>query len=305
MAFQQIRDNLYLIDIDQALEGFRKFISAWLYRVNGATLLVDPGPASTIPYLVERLKQAGVDRVDHVLLTHIHLDHAGGTGQLLRHFPGARVNCHPKGIPHLVAPQKLWEESIKVLGKVAAAYGEMAPVPESGISFRDRIDLGGAFIEVIETPGHAPHHVSYRVGEILFAGEIGGVYVPLDEGFYVRPATPPPFRHETFQESIAKAAALDVSLVCLGHYGCMQDAAALFERAGRQLDFWVETVESHFKAGSDSFEETVLADLIAHDPDMAGWHLLPKDIQARERNFCFNSIRGIRGYLAKEEGKKV
>jgi glyoxylase-like metal-dependent hydrolase (beta-lactamase superfamily II) len=300
VAIQQIRDNLFLIDIDQAIEGFRKFISAWLYRVNGATLLVDPGPASTIPHLVERLKQAGVDRVDHVLLTHIHLDHAGGTGQLLQHFPDTKVNCHPKGIPHLAAPQKLWEESKKVLGKVAEAYGEMAPVPESSLSFSDAIDLGGISVEVIETPGHAPHHVSYRVGDILFAGEVGGVYVPLDDGFYVRPATPPPFQHQIFRDSIAKAAALDVSLVCLGHYGCRQDVANLFERAGRQLDFWVTTVERHFKAGSNPFEETVLADLISNDPDMAGWYSLPKDIQVRERNFCFNSIRGIRGYLMKK-----
>jgi glyoxylase-like metal-dependent hydrolase (beta-lactamase superfamily II) len=300
VAIQQIRDNLYLIDIDQALEGFRKYISAWIYKIDGVTLLIDPGPASTIPYLVERLDDLGIRTIEHILLTHIHLDHAGGTGQLLQHFPDAKVNCHPRGIPHMVAPQKLWEESKKVLGKVAEAYGEMAPVPESGISFRERIDLGGASIEIIETPGHAPHHVSYRVGDILFAGEMGGVYVPLDEGFYVRPSTPPPFRHEAFRDSIAKAAALDVSLVCLGHYGCRQDAAALFERARRQLDFWVATAERHFKARSEPYEETVLADLIALDPDMAGWKSLPKDIQARERNFCINSIRGIRGYLVKK-----
>ena len=305
MAIQQIRDNLYLIDIDQALEGFRKFITAWLYRVNEATLLVDPGPASTVPYLVERLKQAGIEKIDHVLLTHIHLDHAGGTGQLLQHFPGAKVNCHPKGIPHMVAPQKLWEESKKVLGKVAEAYGEMAPVPESSISFSSRIGLGDISVEVIETPGHAAHHVSYRAGEILFAGEVAGVYVPIEDGFYVRPATPPPFHHETFRDSIAKLATINAPLVCLGHYGCRRDAAALFERARRQLDFWVDTVERHFKAGSDPFEEAVLADLIADDPDMSGWQSLPKDIQARERHFCCNSIRGIRMYLAKEEGKKV
>jgi glyoxylase-like metal-dependent hydrolase (beta-lactamase superfamily II) len=300
MAVRQVRDNLYLIDIDQTLEGFRKFISAWLYRVNGATLLVDPGPASTIPSLVERLDELGIRTIDYILLTHIHLDHAGGTGQFLRHFPGAKVNCHPKGIPHMTAPQRLWEESKKVLGKVAEAYGEMAPVPESSISFRERIDLGGVSIEVIETPGHAAHHVSYRVGDILFAGEVGGVYVPLDEGFHVRPATPPPFQHGIFQDSIAKVATLDVSLVCLGHYGCRQDTKAIFERSRRQLDFWVNTAENHFKAGSEAFDEAVLADLIANDPDMAGWHCLPKDIQARERNFCFNSIRGIRGYLAKK-----
>ena len=305
MAVRQVRDNLYLIDLNGPLEGFRKFISAWVYKIGGVTLLVDPGPASTIPYLVERMDELGIRTIDYILLTHIHLDHAGGTGQLLQRFPGAKVNCHPKGIPHMVAPQKLWEESKKVLGKVAEAYGEMAPVSESCISFRDSIRIGDVFVEVIETPGHAAHHVSYRMGDILFAGEIAGVYVPLDDGFYVRPATPPPFQHEIFLDSIAKAAALDVSLVCLGHYGCRHDAAALFERARRQLDFWVATAERHFKAGSEPYEETVLADLIALDPDMAGWQSLPKDIQARERSFCINSIRGIRMYLAKEEGKKV
>ena len=124
--------------------------------------------------------------------------------------------------------------------------------------------------------------------------------MPLEDGFYVRPATRPPFQHGIFRDSIAKVAALDASLVCLGHYGCRQDSAALFERARRQLDFWVAAVERHFKSGSEPFEETVLAHLIANDPDMAGWHLLPKDIQARERHFCFNSIRGIGGYLAKK-----
>ena len=301
MAVRQVRDNLYLIDLNGPLEGFRKFISAWVCKIGGLTLLIDPGPASTIPYLVERLDELGIRTIDYILLTHIHLDHAGGTGQLLQHFPDAKVNCHPKGIAHMVAPQKLWEESKKVLGRVAEAYGEMVPVPESCISFRERIDLEGAFIEAIETPGHAPHHVSYRVGDILFAGEIAGVYVPLDEGLYVRPATPPPFRHETFRESIAKAAGLDVSLVCLGHYGCRQDGAALFERARRQLDRWVDTVERHFRKGSDPFEGAVLADIIANDPDMSGWQSLPKDIRARECNFCLNSIRGIRGYLIRSE----
>ena len=302
---RQIRDNLHLIDIDQALEGFRKFISAWLFRVGGATLLVDPGPASTIPHLAGRLKQAGVDRIDHILLTHIHLDHAGGTGHLLKYYPGAKVNCHPKGIPHLVAPQKLWEESRKVLGNVAEAYGEMAPVPEADISWQEAIPAGGLVIDAVETPGHAAHHVSYRAGDILFAGEVCGVYVPLEEGFYCRPATPPPFQHGTFRDSIDRVAALDVKLVCLGHYGCRQDTAALFGRARRQLDFWVETAAKHVRARSGPFEEAVLADLIAFDPDMSGWTALPNDIQARERNFCVNSIRGIRMYLEKKEVRKL
>ncbi len=300
MAIQQVRENLFLIDLDLPLEGFRKFISSWVFRAGSATLLVDPGPASTIPALIGSLEKLGIGTIDLLLLTHIHLDHAGGAGQFLKRFPGAKVQCHPKGIPHMVAPQKLWEESRKVLGKVAEAYGEMAPVPESSIFYRDRIDLGDISVEVVETPGHAAHHVSYRIGDILFAGEVGGVIVPLEEGSYVRPATPPPFHHGTFRNSIAKAASLDASLVCLGHYGCRQDAARLFDRAGRQLDFWVETVERHFRKESAPFEESVLADLIANDPGMAQWPSLPKDIQNRERYFCTNSIRGIRGYLAKK-----
>jgi glyoxylase-like metal-dependent hydrolase (beta-lactamase superfamily II) len=297
---QQFRDDLYLIDLDQALEGFRKFISAWLYRVNGVTLLVDPGPASTIPYLVERLEELGIRTIDHVLLTHIHLDHAGGAGQLLQHFPEAQVICHPKGIPHMAAPQKLWEESKKVLGEVAEAYGQMVPVPGSRISFASTIDVGGLSADVIETLGHAPHHLSCRIGDILFAGEVGGVYVPLENGFHCRPATPPPFQQVIFRDSITKLAAFDVSLVCLGHYGCRQDTADVFERARRQIEFWVDTVGRHMNAGSAPFGEAVLADLIANDPDMAGFASLPKDIKARERYFCFNSIRGIRGYLAKK-----
>ena len=305
MTMRQIRDNLYLIDIDQALEGFREFISAWVYRVDGATILVDPGPASTIPHLAERLKRLGIDRIDHVLLTHIHLDHAGGTGHLLEHFPDAKVNCHPKGIPHLVAPQRLWEESKKVLGKVAEAYGEMAPVPEASIAWQDRIPVGDGVIEAMETPGHAAHHVSYRAGDLLFAGEVGGVYVPLDGGLYCRPATPPPFQHGTFRDSIDRVAALDVKLVCVGHYGCRQDVAELFERARRQIDFWVDTARRHFGAGSDPFEEAVLTDLIAGDPYMARWTSLPEDIRTRERTFCSNSIRGIRMYLEKTEVRKL
>lgn len=302
---QKIRDGLFLIDLDQALEGYRRFISTWVCRIEGATLIIDPGPTSTIPHLVNQLKQCGIGQVDHVLLTHIHLDHAGGTGHLLRHFPEARVNCHPKGIPHLLSPQKLWEGSKKVLGDVADTYGEMAPVPESNVSWSEEIPLDVTTIEVFETPGHAAHHVSYRVGDILFVGEVVGVYVPIENGSYSRPATPPTFQYETFRDSITKVASLDVSVVCLGHYGCRRDVASVFQRAERQLDFWVDMVNRHLREGIDSFEETILADLITNDPDMAGWPSLPKDIQARERNFCCNSIRGIQGYLARAEGEKA
>ncbi|NPA25310.1 MAG: MBL fold metallo-hydrolase, partial [Deltaproteobacteria bacterium] len=126
--------NLTCIDLDEPrLQGFVKFISAWVYKSEELTFLVDPGPLSTIPHLLGELEKMGVARLDYILLTHIHIDHAGGTGELLKSFPEAQVICHPQGIKHLVNPEKLWQGSLKVLGHVAEIYGEIIPVPEASI----------------------------------------------------------------------------------------------------------------------------------------------------------------------------
>lgn len=96
MAIHKPLENLYIVDLDQPLEGFYTFLNSWVYRQDGLTIAVDPGPRSTIPVLVEALKQLKVEKLDYILLTHIHIDHAGGTGLLVKHFQEARVICHPK-----------------------------------------------------------------------------------------------------------------------------------------------------------------------------------------------------------------
>ena len=99
-------ENLFCIDLDQpALPGFRKFISSWCGQINGQTLVVDPGPLSTIPHLVNELRRHNIQRIDYVLLTHIHIDHAGGTVALLNEFPTARVLWHQEEIRRMVGPQ--------------------------------------------------------------------------------------------------------------------------------------------------------------------------------------------------------
>src|SRR5690606_16752620 len=139
------------IDLDQpSLEGFRQFISAWLVRGEKGTFLVDPGPLSTIPRLLADLGRLGVKRLDYVLLTHIHIDHAGGAGALLAAYPGARVICHPEGSGHLVNPERLWQGSRKVLGPLAEAYGEIVPVPEQRLGVAEEIDAIG--VRVFPTP---------------------------------------------------------------------------------------------------------------------------------------------------------
>ncbi|MDI6777341.1 MAG: MBL fold metallo-hydrolase [Syntrophales bacterium] len=295
--FKQIIENLYLIDLDQPLEGFRKFISAWLYTPRDLTILVDPGPRSTIPVLVEALEKQEVKKIDYILLTHIHIDHAGGTGLLLKYYPNAQVICHLQAIRHMIAPARLWESSRKVLGDVAEAYGEIVPVPEESIGYQEYIKAGEVVIKVIQTPGHAPHHLCYQTGEILFAGEVAGVTYPLEHGLYLRIATPPVFNYEVYRDSLEKVVALDVSHICFSHYGNREDVKNVFATAFAQLDNWLAITEKHYRAESESFEESVFTELLKNDPGLAHYGDLPYNIQARERYFSLNSIRGIREYL--------
>ena len=123
--------ELTLIDLDQPLIGQRRFISCWLSRQPELSFIVDPGPPATAAALVDHLRALGVEQLDLILLTHVHLDHAGATAAVLKAFPTARVVVHVRGRPHLLAPQRLWEGSQRVLGRTATVYGEPAAVPEA------------------------------------------------------------------------------------------------------------------------------------------------------------------------------
>ena len=297
MAIHKPLENLYIVDLDQPLEGFYNFLNSWVYKKDGLTIAVDPGPRSTIPVLVEALKQLKVERLDYILLTHIHIDHAGGAGLLVKHFPEARVICHPKGVKHMVDPSKLWEGSRQFLGKVADVYGEIAAVPEKNIGYQNPVEAGDVVINIFETPGHAPSHLCYQIGNLLFLGEVAGINYPLDRALYLRIATPPPFIYEIYRASLEKAASLDVSHVCFGHYGYRKDVRNVFDTALNQLDNWLATVEKHIRAGSDPFDELVYADLLKNDRGLSLYYSLPTDVQSREKIFSVNSIKGMKDYL--------
>ena len=133
--FIEFGANLALIPLPQDLPGFDTFISAWL--VTGErTYLVDPGPAVTIQKLVAALRALHIHHLDAILLTHIHIDHSGGIGDLVTHFPDTPVVCHPKAVEHLVDPARLWAGSVKTLGAIARAYGPISPVPADRVGDR-------------------------------------------------------------------------------------------------------------------------------------------------------------------------
>ncbi|MCP4676878.1 MAG: MBL fold metallo-hydrolase [Deltaproteobacteria bacterium] len=297
---------LDLIDLDQKKVGYREFLSCWVYRRDNLTFLVDPGPTSTISHLVDTLGELEVEKVDYILLTHIHLDHGGGVSELLKTFPDARVFCHDIGVRHIVDPSKLWKGSVQVLGETAKMYGEPGPIPAENMVDAEQLKAYG--IQVIDTPGHAPHHVSFLVGDILFAGEAIGTRVELASGRpYLRPATPPKFILDGALASLDKLLALDPEpeLVAFAHYGLTRDTFTWCRRARKQLVVWNETLRGLLKESEDNPEERFFSRLQEIDPlyGRGRFQELPADIAARERDFLANTMDGMRGYIKSSEGR--
>jgi glyoxylase-like metal-dependent hydrolase (beta-lactamase superfamily II) len=188
------------------------------------TALVETGPKSSIEPVLDGLEELGVDGLDWIVVTHIHLDHAGAAGTIARRYPMARVAVHHVGAPHLVDPSKLWSSATRIYGTAMDdLWGGIDPVDEDKIVVLydgDVVDLGGRTLRAVDTPGHARHHHAFldEGSGICFVGDALGVRLQ-DIGI-VRPATPPPeFHLEDAIKSIERIRELDASSLFLTHYG--------------------------------------------------------------------------------------
>jgi len=283
-----------LIEIKQDRPGFDRFIGSWLCPFD-KTVVVDVGPSRSLPKLMDALTARGIHRVDYVLLTHIHMDHAGGLAEFLDHFPMARAVCHGKAIPHLVDPSKLWLGSQKTLGDLAEAYGPIAPVKRDRLIPHTEAQAEG--IDLLETPGHAVHHLSFIVRGNLFAGEAGGIYVRGEGWEYLRPATPPVFFLKQFLESIDRLLNARDLTMCYAHFGRADSSHHMLKRERAQLLFWQETVREEMAKGDPLLMERCMAKLLAEDPELSAFEAMSSADQDRERFFMGNSIKGYLGFL--------
>jgi len=306
--------GLHLVDLDQDLVGQRRFISCWVRALPDLAYVVDPGPPATGGRLIRALEDLGVGRLDYILLTHIHLDHAGTTAAVLARWPEARVICHPRAREHLVEPSRLWEGSLAVLREKARVYGRPRPVPAAALADHAEAERRG--IAVVETPGHAPHHVCFVHGGSLYVGEAAGTFSALGGGAdtaepYLRPATPPVFRLEVARASLERLLGLrpEPTRVLFAHHGLYAgDVPGILKTARDQLALWVGVCREVAAArgglpdAGDAAAEAELMDAIVHallrrDAFFARGADLPADIRERERDFTRQTLRGMLGYL--------
>ncbi|HEV8358427.1 MAG TPA: MBL fold metallo-hydrolase [Gemmatimonadales bacterium] len=217
-------ESFQLIDLEHL--GQRESVAAYLLETRDGPVVVDPGPASTLPRLRAALAAQGREIADlaALLLTHIHLDHAGASGTLARENPRLRVYVHSAGAPHLVDPSKLLASATRLYGaRMEELWGEVAPVPAgrvSALAGGERITPGGRLVEVAYTPGHAWHHVSYfePISGTAFVGDTAGLRTP---GMpCVLPVTPPPeFDLTAWLASLDRILAWKPARLALTHFG--------------------------------------------------------------------------------------
>jgi glyoxylase-like metal-dependent hydrolase (beta-lactamase superfamily II) len=216
-----------LIDVHH--QGVDRVIGVW--EVRG--LVVDPGPEPCIETLLEGL---GGRAPEALMLTHIHLDHSGGAGALVRRFPDLPVYVHERGAPHLADPEKLLASAGRLYGdQMEALWGEVLPVPERNL----RVLEGGEEVEglrVAYTPGHAGHHVAYFDPESRDAlvGDVGGVRI--SEGYVVPPTPPPDIDLEAWGESLETIAAWEPRRLCLAHFGAVEDPSSHIPAVRAELE---------------------------------------------------------------------
>ena len=267
MYTKRLNDFMYLIDLRP--RGFENFSASYVIK-GKRVAIVETGPRLTVENLLAGLKETGIKRkeVDYVVVTHIHIDHAGGAGTLLPHLPNARLLVHEKGVRHLVSPEKLWISSLQVLGDIAEMYGKFQPVPkERVVTVKEGmvIDLGeGVDLKVLEMPGHASHELSFyeKNNQGVFPGDAAGIY--LNKFNVIIPTTPPPFHLEMGLSSLNRLIKMKPKWLYYSHFGPADDAVKKLETYAARLTLWGEIILEGMKDAEDF--ETICERISEKDP---------------------------------------
>jgi len=238
-------DGITAVDTEYVQPGHA---AAHIIEHRGRAAFVDVGTNHSVPYLLAALEALGIEReaVDYLLLTHVHLDHAGGAGRLIRELPNATAVLHPRGAPHLIDPEKLIAGSQAVYGKerFQRLYGDIVPVPAARVRVTrdgDGLSLAGREMEILHTPGHALHHHVFvdRANSCIFTGDTFGIsYRELDSprgAFIIPTTTPTQFDPGQLIDSIDRLLSYSPQAMYLMHFSRVTDVPRLGEALKGQI----------------------------------------------------------------------
>lgn len=247
--------------IDLHHQGAERVIGVYLLETEDGPALLDCGPSVCIPALERGLGERGLSLTDvrHLLLSHIHLDHAGAAGSLVREHPGLQVHVSPIGAPHLVDPSRLERSARRLYGETFdPLWGELTPVPEANVHPVEARVLG---LDTFPSPGHASHHVCYLDGKgTLYAGDATGVRV--QPGRHVLPVAPPPdVDLEAWERTLDEIERRAPERLALIHFGVVEDPAEHLARMREELRRWAERVR--IGMSEEEFVRSCRDDLVA------------------------------------------
>lgn len=274
--------------IDTQMGGHEGITSAYLIR-SSRPALVETGAARSAPVVIAALTELGIgpDDLATIVVTHIHLDHAGGVGDIAAAYPKARVVVHERGARHLADPSRLVASAHRVFGAdMDRLFGDLIPTEVERITALGdvgAIDLGdGRRLDTFHNPGHASHHVGLldSLSGDLYTGDAAGVYVP--ETADVRPATPPPdFDLALALSSLRRMADARADRLLFSHFGPVTDIDATLALSEAELHYWVEEVTSAYTSGMDVDHAVAMVkerDMARH-PDFYANHVVQEKFE--------------------------
>jgi glyoxylase-like metal-dependent hydrolase (beta-lactamase superfamily II) len=282
--------------VDTRMFGVEEQTAAFVIDAD-RPVVVDTGLESDAPRVVEAVEEIGIDRedVEYVVVTHVHLDHAGGVGVVADAFPNATFVVHDRGVNYLVddeSAERLVERVHEAVGPLADAYGGIETIPRervAGVSPPDTVDLGDRALELVKAEGHAPHHFALYDdrSRSLFVIDEGCAYIDGRE----LPTTPPPdFDLDETLESFDRFEEYDAEAVLYGHYGVNYDGAEAIPRHREALVSWVDEVRNARKDNDQT--EAIIESVLENHPEAAE-NDITRQVMARD-------VRGVLGYLSRD-----
>ncbi len=288
--------------IDLNFLGYDQAIAAFLVPTNDGLVLVETGPHSSLPRLLHQIEALGYhqEQVRYVLLSHIHLDHAGAAWYFAE--LGANIYVHPVGLPHLQNPERLMSSATRIYGDdMDRLWGQMQAINADrlmGVDHGQSLILGDKTFEAWHTPGHAVHHIAWKLDDALFTGDVAGVKI--FDGPVMPPCPPPDIDIEAWNQSIDLILAQDVSKLYLTHFGSITAVEAHFEQLRYFLNDWHQWMSRHLESEPDLAKLVPLFQQhVANQLKKLG--LSSKEIEVYEAaNPSWMSVYGLSRYINRQ-----